>query len=81
MPRVPLPGPYRVAFYSFDCAEPAHVHVQRERAVAKFWMAPVRLASNHGFRLAELHRIERLLRESQSEILHHWNEHCRQDPS
>ncbi len=29
MPAVKdIPGPYRLFFYSFDCAEPAHVHVQ-----------------------------------------------------
>jgi hypothetical protein len=26
-----IPGPYRFFFYSFDCNEPEHIHVQRER--------------------------------------------------
>ena len=26
-----IPGPYRFFFYSFDCHEPPHVHVRRER--------------------------------------------------
>ena len=49
MPTVPnIPGPYRVFFYSFDCQEPPHVHVQRERMVCKFWLTPVVLSMNHG---------------------------------
>jgi hypothetical protein len=32
MPTVPgISGPYRFFFYSFDCNEPQHVHVRRER--------------------------------------------------
>jgi hypothetical protein len=34
-----IPGPYRLFFYSFDCYEPKHVHVRRERMVCKFWFA------------------------------------------
>lgn len=37
-------GPYRFFFYSFDCNEPKHVHVQRERMVCKFWLEPVALS-------------------------------------
>ena len=34
MPTIPgIPGPYRIFFYSFDCNEPKHVHVRRERFV------------------------------------------------
>ena len=50
MPMVPdIPGPYRFFFYSFDCHEPPHVHVRRERMVCKFWLTPVALSMNHGF--------------------------------
>ncbi len=45
LPTVPgIPGQYRFFFYSFDCNEPWHVHVQRDRAVCKFWLEPVVLA-------------------------------------
>lgn len=50
MPRVRgIPGPYWFYFYSFDCNELMHVHVHRDRQQAKFWLAPVALAWNHGF--------------------------------
>ena len=41
-----IPGPYRLFFYSFDCHEPPHVHVRRERMVCKFWLAPVAFNTN-----------------------------------
>jgi hypothetical protein len=50
MPTVKgIAGPHRFYFYSFDCNEPAHVHVQRQRMVCKFWIEPLALAQNHGF--------------------------------
>jgi hypothetical protein len=36
MPTVKIIGPYRFHFYSSDHGEPAHVHVQRDEANAKF---------------------------------------------
>jgi len=45
-----IPGPYRFYFYSFDCNEPIHVHVQREKMICKFWLDPTTLSQNHGFR-------------------------------
>ena len=44
-----ISGPYRLFFFSFDCNEPKHIHVQRERRVCKYWMELVVLAGNHGF--------------------------------
>ena len=50
MPRIAgISGPYWFFFYSFDCSEPIHVHVRRERNEAKFWVEPVALAWNRGF--------------------------------
>lgn len=50
MPRIKgIPGPYRFFFTSFDCNEPAHVHVERENATCKVWLDPVGLARSHGF--------------------------------
>ncbi len=71
-----IPGPYRVFFYSFDCNEPEHVHVQRERRVAKFWLDPVALANNHGFSAQELNRIRRLILANLVKISEEWHEHC-----
>ena len=44
MPTICIERGFRFYFYSFDCNEPKHVHVQREKSVCKFWLAPVALA-------------------------------------
>ena len=71
-----LPGPYRMFFYSFDCNEPKHVHVRRERMVCKFWLDLVTLGFNEGFPPAELNRIRALIVEQRHKILEAWDEHC-----
>ena len=77
MPTVKdIPGPYRVFFYSFDCGEPKHVHVRRERMVCKFWLEPVALARNDGFTERELSRIRALIVKQLQRISEAWDEHC-----
>jgi hypothetical protein len=71
-----ISGPYRFFFYSFDCNEPMHVHVERERMSCKFWLSPVVLASNAGFSARELGRIRAMVVEYQAMIRSAWNEHC-----
>jgi hypothetical protein len=71
-----ISGPYRLFFFSFDCGEPKHLHVQRERKVCKYWMEPIALASNHGFSAVELNAIRQLLETNRTKILEAWNEHC-----
>ncbi len=77
MPRVKgIHGPYRFFFYSFDCNEPKHVHVLRERMMCKFWQEPVVLAMNDGFSPKELNRIRSLTIEYHQSIMEAWDEHC-----
>jgi hypothetical protein len=38
MPTILIIGPYRFFFVSLDAGEPPHIHIQRERMVAKFWL-------------------------------------------
>ena len=77
MPTILYSGPYRFFFYSGDCQEPPHVHVERERNVAKIWLEPIRVQSTGGFRRNEINRILRLTEEHLEELLGGWNEHCR----
>lgn len=74
MPTVLRNGPYRVYFYSGDRDEPPHVHIERERNVAKFWIDPVRLQRSGGFPRAELRRVERLVEQHAAMLLEKWNE-------
>jgi hypothetical protein len=68
MPTILRSGPYRFFFYSNEGTEPAHVHVQRDRSLAKFWLRPVVLASSVGFSGKELREIEALVREHQEQF-------------
>jgi len=77
MPRISdIPGPYRFFFTSFDCNEPPHVHVEREDMTCKFWLEPLGLARNHGFRARELNVIRRIIQTYRTAILEAWYEHC-----
>jgi hypothetical protein len=77
MPTVKgIPGPYRFYFYSFDCNEPIHVHVQREKVVCKFWIEPVALAQNHGLSARELNQIRGITQANLETIREAWHEHC-----
>jgi hypothetical protein len=73
MPTVLRIGPYRFFFYAGDRAEPRHVHVERDDAVAKFWLEPVRLQRSAGFSRIELHRIHGLVLANRDTILRCWN--------
>jgi hypothetical protein len=55
-----------------------HVHVRRDRQHAKFWLAPVALAWNHGFSPRELSDIRRLIVQHEPAIIEAWYEHCSQ---
>ena len=52
---------FRFFFFSNERQEPAHIHVEQAERYAKFWLAPVRLADNVGFRSAELAELRRLV--------------------
>jgi Domain of unknown function (DUF4160) len=71
-----IPGPYRFFFYSFDCAEPMHVHAQRENRVCKFWLEPVELAKNQGFSARELNQIRHMVESNLEAVREAWHEHC-----
>jgi hypothetical protein len=55
--------------------EPPHVHVDRERFSAKFWLKPVELARNLGFRAHELREIQSIINDHEVELLEAWDGH------
>lgn len=75
MPTVLKVGPYSFVFFSSDRAEPMHVHVKRDRDVAKFWLEPIELANNFGFGDHEVNRIGRLVTEHQDFLIEAWHEY------
>jgi len=78
MPTILRSGPYRIYFHSHEPNEPPNVHVDRDAESAKFWLDPVALARNLGFRPKELGRIERIVTEHEHECLEAWREYFRE---
>jgi hypothetical protein len=74
MPTVLRSGPYRFYFYSHEPNEPPHIPVDRDDLSAKFWLSPVQLAGNFGFRARELREIQSLVSFSRQRFLEAWNE-------
>jgi hypothetical protein len=77
MPTVYRVGPYRLFFYSVDRSEPPHVHVERDAAAAKFWLSPLEVAWNRGFRPPELRRIRGIIAGRQAALLERWHGYFR----
>ncbi len=73
MPTIRNIGPYRFFFYSDDRDEPSHIHVEREKNKAKFWLDPVRLESSKGFSQTEINRIQKLVERNKVFFLRRWN--------
>lgn len=74
MPTVLRIGAYRFFFYANEGAEPAHIHVQADRSLAKFWIQPVALANSSGFSAQELTKLHGLVREHEPLFKEAWHE-------
>jgi hypothetical protein len=80
MPTALNSGPYRFYFYSYDCGEPRHMHVDCENMSAKFWLDPdISLAENFGFSRRELRDIERIMHENIEVLRKEWDAFCHTD--
>ncbi|MBI3823057.1 MAG: DUF4160 domain-containing protein [Planctomycetes bacterium] len=75
MPTVLRHGPYGFVFFSSDQNEPPHIHVKRDRAIAKYWLEPVSLAKNRGFKQPELKRIAKLIERYQQRLIEAWHDY------
>lgn len=81
MPTTLRIGPYRFYFYSYDCGEPRHTHVDRQNMSAKFWLHPsVSLAENYGFSRKELRDIEWIVRDNLETLRNEWDAFCNPNP-
>ncbi len=77
MPTALRIGPYRFYFYSYDCGEPRHMHVDREGMSAKLWLDPiVSLVESHGYSRKELRDIERIATENLEILRNEWDNFC-----
>ncbi len=69
MPTVLRIGGYRFFFYSNENGEPAHIHIQYEKALAKFWLKPVAYARSSGVSAHDLAKLNKLVEENQQVLL------------
>lgn len=74
MPTVLQVGLYSFIFFSSDRDEPTHIHVKRDRQLAKFWLEPIALEKNRGFKDRELERYEKLIEEHQQVLVEAWHD-------
>lgn len=75
MPTVLIKNGYRFFFFSLEGSEPVHIHVEHAENYAKFWLAPVSLARNRGFRSHELTEIRKLVAGNREFFKEKWNEY------
>ena len=61
MPTVLRVGRYWFSFFSNEGNEPPHIHAKADGNEAKFWLDPIALVANHGFKAHELNEIGRLV--------------------
>jgi hypothetical protein len=75
MPTVLRHGPYAFVFFSSDRSEPPHIHVKRDRAIAKYWLEPVSLAKNRWFAKSELKKIAKLVEQFEQQLVEAWHDY------
>jgi hypothetical protein len=75
MPTILRVGRYDFKFFSNERGEPPHIHVKTGDEQAKFWLDPIELASNYGFKGSELRKIERIIQQHQEELIEVWYEY------
>ncbi len=75
MPTTLKVGPYRFFFYAGDRDELAHIHVERDENIAKFWLDPVRLQSSGGFSRSEITKIHKIINDHHLKLLEAWHEY------
>ena len=74
MPTILREKGYPIGFFSSEPDEPAHVHVHKAGCEAKFWLAPIQLSWNKGFRETALREIAHILQQHETKLLEAWNE-------
>jgi len=75
MPTALIVGPYTFIFFSSDRDEPPHIHVKRDKQLAKFWLDPIVLEKNRGFKEHELNQIAKLIDKYHDSLLDAWHDY------
>jgi hypothetical protein len=75
LPKVFDKEGFKFFFYTDEGNEPPHVHVSRQGEEAKFWISPVRFASNDGLSAKELAKARKLVIQHEQQLKDKWDEH------
>ena len=76
-----MPALLRVrSYFSMEGREPPHIHVAHAGRYAKFWLVPVSLANNRGFRDYELTEVREIVLENRDFFLEKWHEYFSWEP-
>lgn len=71
MPTIIIDG-YKFRFYSSDFLEPPHIHIIKDRKVAKIWLNPIQVAYNRGYNQPTLNKLIKLTETHQIQLLEAW---------
>ncbi len=74
MPTILIQDGFRLFFYANEGSEPAHVHVQYQAGVVKFWITPVAVADNKGMSAKDLKNAFAIVKQNEQLIKEKWNE-------
>ncbi len=68
---------FKFFFYSNEGnpREPVHIHVRNHEGEAKFWIYPVKLASNYGFSDVVINKLSSVINQHQDLIWSQWHEY------
>jgi len=66
---------YRFFFFSNEGNEPAHIHIEKAEAHAKYWLDPVELAGSYAFNAKELNELRKLVEENKLLFEQKWYEY------
>jgi hypothetical protein len=77
VPTLLSEGGFRFFFWSNEGTppEPSHVHVERGDDIAKFWLAPVRLANSVGMNAKDLRRVREIVERNAKSFKEKWDAH------
>jgi hypothetical protein len=74
MPTVLRIRSFRFHFYSDEGNEPAHVHIDCADGECKFWLNPIKLASNYNVPAIKIREIEKLVFENRELLIYKYAE-------